>query len=105
MTLAKSKAIKVTATKTRITTRLKSATKLLVTAGERKVGQKEVQRPTQDWRRRLTGVEQVHKAISQMDRATQGNASQTEEVSSTASALHSNAEQLQKQIGRFYLGF
>ena len=52
----------------------------------------------------LTGVEQVNKAVSQMDRVTQNNASQTEEVSATASALLTNAEQLQEQIGRFQLG-
>lgn len=52
----------------------------------------------------LTGVEQVNKAVSQMDRVTQGNASQTEEVSGTAGALLSHAEQLQEQIGRFRLG-
>ena len=51
----------------------------------------------------LTGVEQVNKAVSQMDRVTQANASQTEEMSGTASALLSHAVQLSELVGRFRL--
>ncbi len=52
----------------------------------------------------LAGVEQVNKAVAQMDRVTQGNASQTEEMSGTASSLLSHAVQLSELVGRFNLG-
>ncbi len=52
----------------------------------------------------LTGIEQVNKAVAQMDRVTQANAAQTEEVSGTAASLLSQAETLQEQISRFQLG-
>ncbi len=51
----------------------------------------------------LTGIEQVNKAVSQMDRVTQANASQTEEMSGTATALLSHAVQLKDLVGRFQL--
>lgn len=51
----------------------------------------------------LTGVEQVNKAVSQMDRVTQGNAAQTEEMSGTASALLSHSVQLSELVNRFRL--
>ncbi|MDX1925990.1 MAG: methyl-accepting chemotaxis protein [Pirellulaceae bacterium] len=51
----------------------------------------------------LTGIEQVNKAVSQMDRVTQANAAQTEEMSGTASALLSHAVQLRDLVGRFQL--
>jgi methyl-accepting chemotaxis protein len=51
----------------------------------------------------LTGVEQVNKAVSQMDRVTQANASQTEEMSGTAAALLSHSVQLSDLVGRFKL--
>jgi methyl-accepting chemotaxis protein len=51
-----------------------------------------------------TGVEQVNKAVTQMDGVTQSNASQTEELSATASNLSSRATQLQELVGRFTLG-
>lgn len=54
-------------------------------------------------REQLTGVEQVNKAVSQMDRVTQSNASQTEEMSGTATALLSHAVQLRDLVGRFQL--
>ncbi len=54
-------------------------------------------------REQLTGVEQVNKAVSQMDRVTQSNASQTEEMSGTATALLSHAVQLKDLVGRFKL--
>ena len=51
----------------------------------------------------LTGIEQVNKAVSQMDRVTQANASQTEEMSGTANSLLSHAVQLRELVGRFQL--
>ncbi len=51
----------------------------------------------------LTGIEQVNKAVSQMDRVTQANASQTEEMSGTATSLLSHAVQLSDLVGRFQL--
>ena len=51
----------------------------------------------------LTGIEQVNKAVSQMDRVTQANASQTEEMSGTATSLLSHAVQLKDLVGRFQL--
>lgn len=51
----------------------------------------------------LTGIEQVNKAVSQMDRVTQANASQTEEMAGTASALLSHSVQLGDLVGRFRL--
>ncbi len=52
----------------------------------------------------LAGIEQVNKAIAQMDRVTQANATQTEEVSGTAESLLTHAEQLLQVVGRFDLG-
>ncbi|MCA9197343.1 MAG: PAS domain S-box protein [Planctomycetales bacterium] len=52
----------------------------------------------------LTGVEQVNKAVSQMDRVTQSNASQTEEMSGTAESLLSHAQQLRELVAQFRLG-
>lgn len=51
----------------------------------------------------LTGIEQVNKAVSQMDRVTQNNASQTEEMNGTAAALLQHAEQLRDAVSRFRL--
>lgn len=51
----------------------------------------------------LTGVEQVNKAVSQMDRVTQSNAAQTEEMSGTASMLLSHSQQLSDLVNRFQL--
>ncbi|VTS03468.1 chemotaxis protein : Methyl-accepting chemotaxis sensory transducer OS=Candidatus Methylomirabilis oxyfera GN=DAMO_1726 PE=4 SV=1: 4HB_MCP_1: HAMP: MCPsignal [Gemmata massiliana] len=50
------------------------------------------------------GIEQVNKAVSQMDSVTQRNASQTEEVSATAQALTDQAGQLRDLVARFQLG-
>jgi len=47
------------------------------------------------------GIEQVNKAIGQMDQVTQGNTAQIEEVSSTAETLAAQAKQLQTLVGRF----
>jgi methyl-accepting chemotaxis protein len=52
----------------------------------------------------LSGVEQVNKAVSQMDRVTQGNAAQTEEMSGTAASLLAHSVQLNELVGRFSLG-
>ncbi|MGD0297699.1 MAG: methyl-accepting chemotaxis protein [Bryobacteraceae bacterium] len=51
-----------------------------------------------------SGIEQVNKAAMQMDQVTQANSAQTEEMSSTAQGLSSNAEQLQALVARFHLG-
>ena len=52
----------------------------------------------------LTGIEQVNKAMSEMDRVTQSNASQTEEMSGTAKSLLGHAQQLNTLVGKFQLG-
>ena len=54
-------------------------------------------------REQATGIDQVNKAITQMDQVTQANAGQTEEMSSTAQALSSQAEQLRALVGQFKL--
>jgi methyl-accepting chemotaxis protein len=50
-----------------------------------------------------SGIEQVNRAVTQMDSVVQGNAAQTEELSSTAQALAAHAAQLQALVGRFRL--
>ena len=47
------------------------------------------------------GIEQVGKAMLQMDQVTQENAAQTEELSSTAQALATHAQQMQSMVSRF----
>jgi methyl-accepting chemotaxis protein len=54
-------------------------------------------------REQSTGVEQVAKAMSQMDQVTQQNSAQTEELSSTAQVLASGADNLQNLVARFRL--
>ncbi|MGA9528537.1 MAG: methyl-accepting chemotaxis protein [Terriglobales bacterium] len=49
------------------------------------------------------GVEQVNKAMTQMDQVTQTNASQTEELSATAQSLAASSEELQAMVARFRL--
>ena len=51
-----------------------------------------------------TGIDQVNKAVSQMDTVTQRNASQTEEMSATAQTLTDQAAQLRDLVARFKLG-
>ncbi len=51
----------------------------------------------------LAGIEQVNKAVAQMDRVTQANAAQTEEMSGTASALLTHSIQLNELVSRFRL--
>jgi methyl-accepting chemotaxis protein len=55
-------------------------------------------------REQATGIEQVSKAMSQMDQVTQTNSAQTEGLSSTAEELSSTAEQLQALTAQFDLG-
>ncbi|VTR93170.1 chemotaxis protein : Methyl-accepting chemotaxis (MCP) signaling domain protein OS=Vibrio cholerae CP1047(20) GN=VCCP1047_2988 PE=4 SV=1: 4HB_MCP_1: HAMP: HAMP: MCPsignal [Gemmata massiliana] len=50
-----------------------------------------------------TGIDQVNKAVSQMDTVTQKNASQTEEMSATAQTLTDQASQLRDLVARFKL--
>jgi methyl-accepting chemotaxis protein len=52
-------------------------------------------------REQSTGVQQVNHAVTQMDQVTQTNASQTEELSSTAETLSRQAEEMQALVGRF----
>jgi methyl-accepting chemotaxis protein len=54
-------------------------------------------------REQSVGIEQVNKAMLQMDQVTQANSSQTEELSSTAQSLSSHAQQLQALVERFRL--
>ncbi|MDY3561429.1 methyl-accepting chemotaxis protein [Gemmata sp. JC673] len=49
------------------------------------------------------GIDQVNKAVTQMDSATQRNAGQTEEMNATAQALTDQAAQLRDLIARFKL--
>jgi methyl-accepting chemotaxis protein len=49
------------------------------------------------------GIEQVNKAVVQMDTVTQQNAAQTEELSSTAQALAAQAAELSAQVAQFTL--
>jgi uncharacterized protein (DUF3084 family) len=49
------------------------------------------------------GVEQVNKAMTQMDQVTQTNASQTEELSATAQSMAASSEELQAMVARFRL--
>jgi uncharacterized phage infection (PIP) family protein YhgE len=54
-------------------------------------------------REQTSGIEQVNKAVTQMDQVTQANAGQTEELSGTAEGLAAQAEQLQKLVANFKL--
>jgi methyl-accepting chemotaxis protein len=54
-------------------------------------------------REQAGGIEQVNKAVTQMDHVTQGNASQTEELSGTAESLAAQANQLQRVVAQFNL--
>ncbi len=49
------------------------------------------------------GIEQVNRAVSQMDSVTQGNVAHTEELSSTAQTLAAQAAELQALVGKFKL--
>jgi methyl-accepting chemotaxis protein len=50
-----------------------------------------------------TGIDQVNRAVTQMDQVTQANATQTDQLASTARALAGQAEQLHALVGRFRL--
>jgi methyl-accepting chemotaxis protein len=50
-----------------------------------------------------TGIDQVNRAVTQMDQVVQANAAQTEELSSTAQTLATQARELQALVGRFRL--
>ncbi len=50
-----------------------------------------------------TGIEQVGKAMVQMDRVTQSNSSQTEQLSATAASLASQSAHLDDLVSRFVL--
>jgi methyl-accepting chemotaxis protein len=50
-----------------------------------------------------TGIDQVSRAVTQMDHVTQANAAQTEELSSTAQALAERAQELRELVARFQL--
>jgi methyl-accepting chemotaxis protein len=50
-----------------------------------------------------TGIEQVGKAMMQMDQVTQSNSAQTEELSATAASLASQSSHLQELVSRFIL--
>jgi methyl-accepting chemotaxis protein len=54
-------------------------------------------------REQSAGVDQVNRAISQMEQVVQRNASQTEEINATSVSLAVQAEQLQALVGRFKL--
>ncbi len=54
-------------------------------------------------REQSVGIDQVAKAMSQVDIVTQQNAAQTEELSSAAQTLSGSAEQLQGLVTRFKL--
>jgi methyl-accepting chemotaxis protein len=54
-------------------------------------------------REQSAGVDQVNRAIAQMEAVVQRNASQTEEINATSEALAAQASQLQGLVGRFKL--
>jgi methyl-accepting chemotaxis protein len=51
-----------------------------------------------------TGIDQVNRAVTQMDHVVQSNATQTGDMSSTATALAAQAGELQSLVARFKLG-
>jgi hypothetical protein len=55
-------------------------------------------------REQASGIDQVNRAVAQMDQVVQSNAAQTEELSTTAQSLSGQAEQLQALVARFRLG-
>jgi len=54
-------------------------------------------------REQSSGLEQVNKAMTNLDQVTQTNASQTEELSGTAVSMADQAEQLEAVVDRFKL--
>jgi methyl-accepting chemotaxis protein len=55
-------------------------------------------------REQNTGLDQVNKAVSQLDQVTQSNAAQTEELSATAESLSDQARHLQMLVAKFKTG-
>jgi methyl-accepting chemotaxis protein len=55
-------------------------------------------------REQSLGVDQVNRAVAQMEQVTQGNAAQTEEISSAAESLAAQSVHLLALVGRFRLG-
>ena len=51
-----------------------------------------------------TGISQVSQAMAQMDKVTQSNTAQTEELSATAQTLSQQAARMQELVQRFKLG-
>ncbi len=51
-----------------------------------------------------SGIDQVNRAVAQMDQVVQSNAAQTEETTSTAQSLAMQADQLQELVEKFKLG-
>jgi methyl-accepting chemotaxis protein len=54
-------------------------------------------------REQSTGVEEVNRAVSAMDQATQSSAAQSEELSATAGHLSDQAQEVLDQVGSFRL--
>lgn len=54
-------------------------------------------------REQSSGIDQVNKAVTQMDQVTQANASQTEELSGTTDSLASQAARLLEIVEQFHL--
>ena len=54
-------------------------------------------------REQASGIEQVNRAVTQMDQVVQTNAAQTEELSATAEQLSDKAIQLQSVVSQFNL--
>jgi methyl-accepting chemotaxis protein len=50
-----------------------------------------------------TGIEQISKAVSEMDHVTQTNAAQNEELSGTSASMADQARELRALVGRFRL--
>jgi methyl-accepting chemotaxis protein len=51
-----------------------------------------------------SGIDQVNRAVAQMDQVTQASTAQTERLSATAESLAGQARRLQELVGRFRLG-
>ena len=52
----------------------------------------------------LAGIERVNSAMNQMDRVTQTNANQTEELAGTSNSVLNTAQQLDEMVSQFQLG-
>ncbi len=55
-------------------------------------------------REQRTGVDQVTASVTEVDKVTQSNASETEQLSTTAQALSAKAARLQELVSAFDLG-